>query len=351
MSETNGSLSQITVDAPTAEEALSEVQEQLGPNARIVDARKTMKGGIGGFFAREVFQLTAEPGDPGDGLSDVLRRVSASVDAEETTFGDVLRRELLSNGEPTIDLPKIEAEPSEEAEEVVSSASPSAPAHPTNSERDSAGSPLQTHSTPPAEVVNEARRSLSVPQGDYVAGTGPVEWSADRLARLGVPFRIVRATVDSDPGDDLAWLVSIATAIAPLCGPLPEGDSIAAGPMAARIGPAAGLATTTFPDPPSYGGPVALALDATDGAARAWLTRVQGDRWFHLVAGGEGWHDLAHKDIGAVSWTDGQAFIAAIQLCSDRRLPLAYGLRRDGTIFRATPLDVALSLREQLSRK
>ena len=341
MSDASEAPVQITVEAATAQEALAAVQEQLGPNARIIDACKTTKGGIGGFFAREAFQLTAEPGDPGDGLSDVLRRVSASVDAEETTFGDVLRRELLARGEPTIDLPKIEAEPEEVEEEADEPEVVSSQSAPSTSLSDS---------RPSDEEVNEARRGLTVPQGDFVEGTGPVVWSADRLARLGVPFRIVRDAFDSDASDDLSWLVSLASALAPLCGPLPEGASITAGPMAARLGPAAGLATTTFPDPPSYGGEVALALDATDGAARAWLTRVQGDRWFHLVAGGEGWHDLAHKDIGAVSWTDDRALIGAIQLCSDRNLPLGYGLRRDGTIYRATPFDVALSLRDLLPR-
>jgi len=52
----------LTVEAPTAADAVARVHEQLGPDARIVHASKVLRGGMWGFFPKEVVQLQAEPG-------------------------------------------------------------------------------------------------------------------------------------------------------------------------------------------------------------------------------------------------------------------------------------------------
>jgi hypothetical protein len=44
------------------ETLLDEVHKELGPDAQIVEANKLRKGGLGGFFARETFEIVAEPG-------------------------------------------------------------------------------------------------------------------------------------------------------------------------------------------------------------------------------------------------------------------------------------------------
>lgn len=49
----------VTVEAATAEKALEELTGIVGPDAEILRADKVQRGGIGGFFAREVVQLTA----------------------------------------------------------------------------------------------------------------------------------------------------------------------------------------------------------------------------------------------------------------------------------------------------
>src|SRR5207249_2614368 len=59
----------VTVEAATAEQALEEVTGLLGADAEILRADKVQRGGIGGFFAKEVVQLTArkrsgEPAGP-----------------------------------------------------------------------------------------------------------------------------------------------------------------------------------------------------------------------------------------------------------------------------------------------
>src|SRR5689334_2091653 len=51
----------VTVEAPTAEEALAQIAAQLGDDARIVSAEKVQRGGLAGFFAKEMVQITARP--------------------------------------------------------------------------------------------------------------------------------------------------------------------------------------------------------------------------------------------------------------------------------------------------
>src|SRR5437660_799906 len=62
----------VTVEAPTAEEAIDALSAVLGPDIDIVTAGKVARGGVGGFFAREMVQLTARrPGPvrpPGPGV-------------------------------------------------------------------------------------------------------------------------------------------------------------------------------------------------------------------------------------------------------------------------------------------
>lgn len=56
----------VVIEAPTAEAALADLHAQLGPSARVVEVRKVHRGGLGGFFAREIVQLHARPGEAVD---------------------------------------------------------------------------------------------------------------------------------------------------------------------------------------------------------------------------------------------------------------------------------------------
>lgn len=47
----------VMVEAPTAQKALEQVSARFGSRAQIVGASKVLRGGIGGFFAREMIQL------------------------------------------------------------------------------------------------------------------------------------------------------------------------------------------------------------------------------------------------------------------------------------------------------
>lgn len=53
----------LVVEAPTAEQALTDLHGKLGADARIIEVRRVSRGGIGGFFAREMVELHAAPGE------------------------------------------------------------------------------------------------------------------------------------------------------------------------------------------------------------------------------------------------------------------------------------------------
>jgi len=112
---------EVTVEAETVEEALAEISAQFGADAEIMRAQKVHRGGVGGFLAREVVQLTArrrtdqgvplrreprselhdEPSAANGGIADVLERMAQNADAEDSDFRTVLQRELSPTAEPT----------------------------------------------------------------------------------------------------------------------------------------------------------------------------------------------------------------------------------------------------------
>lgn len=94
---------QVTVEAETVEDALAEISNHLGEDAEIMRAQKVHRGGVGGFFAKEMVQLTARkrrdsaphrPQPERKGIAGVLERMAQDADAEDGDFRTVLRREM-----------------------------------------------------------------------------------------------------------------------------------------------------------------------------------------------------------------------------------------------------------------
>ncbi len=137
---------QVTVEAETVEDALAEISATLGEDAEIMRAQKVHRGGVGGFFAKEMVQLTArrrrksvplrqapaaaQDKPSGGGIADVLERMAQDADAEDGDFRTALRRELAAqpadlNSDAFLDAVGWEsAEPENESEaaEVVTAA-------------------------------------------------------------------------------------------------------------------------------------------------------------------------------------------------------------------------------------
>ena len=364
----------LVVEAGSPEQALQEVAAKLGDRAEIVAAEKVRKGGVAGFFSREVCRLTVRvPGGPAAprgaapapaaaeapaqpaeplGLDDMLTRMAAQAQAEEAGFAELLRARM-SEG----------AEPAEQADAAVLRATQAARAaqvsllNTTVAVRPETGAPEHLGVAPLPRVAAPESGAVTAP---YLAwtrdpsaapGTGPVRWSAGMLERLGLPPALIAATEAQQPVDDAGWLVALAAAVAPYCRPLPNGAAVLAGPKAGVLGHALRLPVTKRPDEPDTEGAVCLQLRDTL-PAREWLAGARAGRWLHLVVGGTGWHGLLFDEPLAVSWVGADALPAALHQCAAFGLVLGYGVDAPGgALLRANPVDVALSVRSLLPRR
>ncbi len=169
----------VVIEADTVEDALARVSRELGPDARIVSADRTRKGGIAGFFAREVVALVAElPAENAD---------SAPGDTPSLAETD-----------------------------------PNLPAAPRG--LDSAFARLLAEAEMAESATGAPAKGAHVSSGRSPSGSTPaVRWDAGRLLELGLPERVVQCIADLDPGDDAAHITTLATSFAPICGPMPEG--------------------------------------------------------------------------------------------------------------------------------
>lgn len=68
----------LLLDGSDLESLMARVRTEMGPHARIIKAERVRSGGIGGFFAREYFELTVEVPDDVV-VSDVLARSAQSA--------------------------------------------------------------------------------------------------------------------------------------------------------------------------------------------------------------------------------------------------------------------------------
>ena len=297
-------------EAATAEDALAEVTAVLGPDAEIVSATKTLRGGFKGFFAREVVQLTARPRLPagtserdGSALGRVLTDLAASEEHRETAFGTVLRERLA---------------------EV-------APAPPR------------------PDPVPESAPPVAPPLGSPPTSGAP-DWSVDNLLRLGLPELVVAPTRSLDPADDLAWIGAIAGAVASLCRPLPAGDVALVGPRAHRLGAELGLRDVRPDGPMPPLGDCAIRMTGSD-RDQGWLAGQRRHRWVHLVVGGAGWRFLLLSEPLAVSWVGAEALPEALRCAAELGLVLGYGMTGRADARRANPVDVALAVRALVPRR
>ncbi len=288
-------MSEITIEADSVEDALAEVAARLGPRARIVRADRVRRGGIAGFFAREVVEVvaTAEeptatsppPGDdpapetPTRGVDRALRQMMEA--AEEASFAEVLGRTLVAGASP-------------------GSGPESIP-------------PRTTTATIPG-----SRPDHGAPADEpTIPG---VRWDVGRLLEAGLPPAVVESLAGLDPCDDLAHLTALATRLAPLCGPVPPGPGRLVGPRADRLAAA-------LPSGPS------------------------GD-WIHVVVGDEGAPAALTETPTIVSWVSDHGVVGAIQLAHATGATLGYGMASGfgSPARRVTALDAAWAVRELLER-
>ena len=336
--------------------------------------------------AQRVF---AEP-EPMAAVDRVLGQVEASetrvvatsaIDSDETlsaqpqTFGEALRAQLQARkiapvvelaAQPLIDLrattsEPVAVQPSEVtvdlAEVIVDLAEvtvdlTTAPVPALVSVAAASAAPSGTSApAPPAPPTATApgstqpRMPLGRPLDDCATGTGVVEWSADALSRVGLPYSLIRPLADLDSRDDLAWVFRLSEMVAGMCGPLPTGDVVLAGHDVGTLADRTGLAVTVAPERPAASGSVAIELDITSDTL-PYLEFSRAGRALHLHCGGI--VEAAPRDVAAVSWSD-KFLGGALHVAIETGATLGYIVRAD-ELIRVTPFELALAIRSRLPR-
>jgi hypothetical protein len=87
----------LLLEGPDLEELLARVRDEHGPEARIVSADRLRRGGVGGFFSKQWFELGVEVPDPSSAAPaapalDTVEALLALADQADGTpaFGTVL---------------------------------------------------------------------------------------------------------------------------------------------------------------------------------------------------------------------------------------------------------------------
>lgn len=353
----------LTVEAPTAEQAIEQVHERLGPDAEIVAADRVLRGGLWGFFPKQVVQLTARPvieapeakepqpvapvTPPGGGdISSVLARLSAEQDSAEEGLGEALRRHLgvTIDGEAVAgdavapsfadSRPRIDAAVSSTSGWSPPAVAPDAPrVSPTAATRDAS----------PAESS-----PISM---DDIEWEGPdgAAWSGRGLLMLGLPRGLVDAVLAQSPTDDAAWTYAVARVLAPLCRPMPAGEAVLIGPRAQSLARALGVPSVKLSDAPT--GTATFAVACIDSPrARTWLAEHRRHRWTHLVISGLDWRGLLFEAPLAVSWVGDDTLGEAIRVAHDLGMVLGSGLRDETSedLVPPAPIELAMLLRDML---
>ncbi|MEX2505165.1 MAG: hypothetical protein WD378_09955 [Egicoccus sp.] len=394
----------LVAEAPTAEAALEQVHAAYGPGARIIEAKRILRGGLGGFFAKEVVQIHAARGSDGPATtaptpsaaaptvsgsaSPIDRLLAEAGDApEDMDFATFLRHQLAPElaGQPA-----AAPAPAATAERTPDGRTPrsAAPMHwPTMddvarpaAQRADVSVPAPRPETPPApslaqdtgrpswadapagtRVTNEeVAEQAPEPTPATVAGPAPAParwqddddltpvdgraWSRTTLIRLGLPVALVQSLDVAERADDAAWTFALTEALRPLCRPLPSGRALMVGPRARGLAGAIGMPVTAVGQPLLALGDVAAAVTGSEPSLD-WMERARRGRWLHLVIGGKGWRDLLHADPLAVSWASEDDLPVALRAALELGLVLGYG-PLGGRADRARPLDVALAIRD-----
>lgn len=234
----------LLLEGPDLQTLLEQIRREYGTGARIVQAEKVRRGGVGGFFAHERFHIQVEVSElRGTGSlaqgrgSNPVRSVMDLVDRlnqeEEALHRDVKHTSRVATSSLALAAPAVASTPGSAARPGPHAPSESPPQ--TNVIRFSSASsaPVSTQSASFAAVMSRLEKSIDSPALAPVGGSlGP--WTPLTAAR---PQRAIMANPTSKPTPPMP---------APAPAPLSNGAKMAA--RATRMGvPAHVLAGTEEP--------------------------------------------------------------------------------------------------------
>jgi hypothetical protein len=181
-------------EGATIEAALAEAARVLGPNVQVAEARKIRKGGVGGFFAQERYEVDAFVAQGATRAS----KPRSMDDAFDSLLADAEGRELVEAARQPAAAPVDNAWAKSLNDFLAEDEAPAA----------AAPAPTGKHYAKLApEPVEEARVKRA-----RAAGGEPV-WSTDNLLALGVPQKICDHIDTVWPTTDGEWTNALEQAI------------------------------------------------------------------------------------------------------------------------------------------
>jgi hypothetical protein len=199
-------------EGATIEDALAQAARVLGPNVQVAEARKVRKGGVGGFFAQERYEVDAFIAEGATRAS----KPRSMDDAFDSLLAEAEGRELIEAARPkpavadnawAQSLNDVLAE--DAAPELVAPEAPIVrPAQPVAAEAPVVPAPAGKHY---AQLAPETSVEARVKRAR--AAGGEPAWSTDNLLALGVPQKICDHIDTVWPTTDGEWTNALEQAI------------------------------------------------------------------------------------------------------------------------------------------
>ena len=216
-------------DGETIEEALAAAAKVLGPNVQVAEARKVRRGGVGGFFAQERFEIDAFEGDTRPAavpaapvprprsLDQSFVQLLAEIEENETPQAPATNTHWTSSLNQFLDeeasaaplVGRHFAAPGQKPNAVASEARTVTASTPTSIATAFVDEPVAPKTDPTALVAPDADARVRRAR----LGGGEPAWSADALFAMGVPKVICDAVAAACAITDLEWMAALEAAI------------------------------------------------------------------------------------------------------------------------------------------
>jgi hypothetical protein len=82
----------VLLEGPAIEPLLAQVRDEYGSKVRIISADKVRSGGVGGFFAKQHYELSVEVPDPTEDRTDMARQTRMATDNGQPTLERLLEQ-------------------------------------------------------------------------------------------------------------------------------------------------------------------------------------------------------------------------------------------------------------------
>lgn len=199
--------SQLRFEGPDLEDVLEEVYESYGREVSIAEANKVRKGGFGGFFAKEVYEVVVDLDADGETLTlpdatPTPRSAARSV----LDLADAVDDDEMASPETVADLVRRTGDDGIEELLRASGIDRDAAMRSASSEVADADAPRRSSRTmSAAELFASTKPASSKPQGlpvEHLPGAGGTRMSSDGEGFADVMDRIARqATAEPEPAE------------------------------------------------------------------------------------------------------------------------------------------------------